>query len=389
MLRGYRGVKTIHSGYPQPIQRAALRDPGVSFARAVRNALPRSMWLKKLITRLAVSIAAAALTAIVLEISIRVIAPQELSGSWRTISERGYLLNKASWESRHALGQRVVRYRFNKFHQRSGEIDDSAFKVLTLGDSFTFGWLLDEDKTYVGLIQRYANERLGRGRIQFLNAAAGGWGLADYRDYLDEFGDSVRPQMVLVYFNSYDIGRSVNRRQFHNPDSAVLKLKKFSDASKGYQALLEHSHLAQLLRNRLDTFSLGQQADAPQPSIDDQERQGAELAKAIFLDLKSWCKERGIPLVILTTGWHFDRSNDTRAERYFLDQADAFFASHGPIPFRDITASVAADMSGRKLADFTIANDDHPNEEGATLIARNSWEFLAPLLAQHFQEWQR
>src|SRR5438876_7094281 len=75
------------------------------------------------------------------ELAVRVLAPQDLSGSWRSQHPRGYLLNKSEGSSRHQSGDRVVHYRFNEFHQRGGPVTDYGHRVLAVGDSYTFGWL--------------------------------------------------------------------------------------------------------------------------------------------------------------------------------------------------------------------------------------------------------
>ena len=56
----------------------------------------------------------------------------------------------------------------------------------------------------------------------------GGWGAADYHDFLNDFGDSIAAGMVVVFFNSDDIGRSLNRFKFHKselPSPMILPTK--------------------------------------------------------------------------------------------------------------------------------------------------------------------
>ncbi|MCM8543260.1 MAG: hypothetical protein NE328_23530, partial [Lentisphaeraceae bacterium] len=73
------------------------------------------------------------------EILIRIVSPQNLSGSWRQYHESGLILNKDSGESRHQQGERTVTYNFTDFHTRNSRIISGTKKVLVLGDSFTFG----------------------------------------------------------------------------------------------------------------------------------------------------------------------------------------------------------------------------------------------------------
>jgi len=354
--------------------------------------------LRAFLINLSASILVTLVFLIVLEVIFRFVAPQDLSGSWRTISDKGYMLNKASWESRHELRGKVAHYKFNKFHQRAAEVNHDRFKVLTLGDSYTFGWLLEEDKTYTGLLQTYSDAEIGKDKIQVLNSGAGGWGLADFYEYLAEFGDSVKPSMVVVYFNADDIGRSLNRAKFFNPNSKGANLKKKFNDSKTYQWFLEHSHLVQWVRNRLVNMSQANQPAKPEQTkvtepgalvlpgseINAAESdKGVALAKELFGKINDWCKQRRISLVVTTTGWHFNTGNNLQdPEAKFLKEAPSFFAQLDSVPFKDITPMVVKAMNGSDKKEYIIPGDYHPNEKGAQLIAKFSWDFIKPVIVR-------
>ena len=59
---------------------------------------------------------------ILCEALVRLTVPQNLSGSWRELSQdKSYLLNKSSGISKHQFGERQVVYRFEFPHPRSTE----------------------------------------------------------------------------------------------------------------------------------------------------------------------------------------------------------------------------------------------------------------------------
>lgn len=336
---------------------------------------------------------------IVIEIIFRSFYPQDLSGTWRTMSEKGYMLNKASWTARHQSGERIVNYHFNNFHLRGKNADTSSFKILTLGDSFTFGWLLEEDNTYIGQMQKLANTFFGNNAIQFLNGAAGGWGTADMLDYLKEFGDKINPQMVLIYFNNDDIGRSLNRHKYYNPDSFLEKIKTTFNNSSFYQWLLEHSNFLQWIRKSMVNISLKKSSQAEVPagendiiipgtSLDSNDmHRSIIMEERLFVEINNWCAKRNISLMVLTTGWFFKSSmtmNDP--EFVFLQSAGSFFSTHS-IPFYDLTPFVANEIE-RNSKEYIIENDYHPNEKGAKIIADNSWHSINNVIDKEYKKWK-
>lgn len=83
------------------------------------------------------------------EVLTRIVAPQNLSGTWFERSRRGSDINKANWTSRQQFGSRNVVYRINDLHLRGGLVGQATNRILCVGDSFTFGLLLDETNTFV------------------------------------------------------------------------------------------------------------------------------------------------------------------------------------------------------------------------------------------------
>ena len=213
---------------------------------------------------LSLFLAALVVAVLAAEAAVRILLPQNLSGSWRVESENGLLLNKSYGSAQHEFGSRLVRYRFGEPHLRvvTRTRPEHARRILVLGDSFTFGWLLNDAATYVARLQELMDAEFGAGRFVLLNAAAGGWGAADYLFFLEDFGPEIRPDAVLVFVNTDDIGRSlaspllrvkrdaqgylVERVAF--PRSRLKQWLNSEPTYSTYQWILEHSHLIQLIR---------------------------------------------------------------------------------------------------------------------------------------------
>jgi len=192
------------------------------------------------------------------ELLVRIVAPQNLTGIFFEQTEKGLSVNKSKGSAMHQYGARVVRYHYYYPHLRDTPFKRDGIKILMLGDSFTFGWLLNKEDTVTYHLQRYADEEFGKEKFYFLNAGTGGWGTADYVAFVDDFIEEIKPDVVLVLLNTDDIGRSIKSKIFTIQEGGlgiernVLKanpLKRMINAIPGYQWLIEHSHLVQLLRD--------------------------------------------------------------------------------------------------------------------------------------------
>lgn len=338
---------------------------------------------------LCVSIAASVLLA---EVIVSVVRPQDLSGSWGEQTERGLVVNKSAGAARHQFGSRVVYYSFAAPHLRAPALKASV-KVLVLGDSFTFGYLLRDRDTYVNLLQSRFDEEFGPGVFSLLNAAVAGWGAGDYVAFVDDFGEVIGPDIIVVFLSPDDIGRALRSPQWNfSPADGHLtravvsrsKLKVLLNGLPGYQWLLEHSHLVQFLRNQAELFAKKPSRMAPThtslgPSSEhDREsaRRGRALGAALFRRLVSWCNERNVKLLVASTGWHKPIGADpTEPTEAFMSGAEPLFSGLG-VPYSDPWDILMQRMGGEPSR-FMIQGGGHPNEAGAALIAEGAYPFIA------------
>jgi hypothetical protein len=338
------------------------------------------------------------------EVVVRLFAPQDLSGSWRTTSPRGYSLNTPGRTVQHQYRDRVVQYRFNHDHLRGPEVNEQARHVLIVGDSYTCGWLVSEEDTFVARLQHKADEAFGAGVFQLLNAGTIGWGTADYVSFVQDFGDRLHPVAVLVFLNTDDIGRSLKSRLFDinnasnlvaraTPPPAPSRLARLAQ-HESFQWMLERSHLLQLVRHGMRRC-LATGGDSPQvtrrayrgprhgeivkpsSSFDPQESvRGVALGQALFRELNAWCRTHEAALWVTTTGWTALKADNVSGDptEAFLERATPFFSIEH-IPFYEPSLSLMQ-MATNDLSSFVIPGDYHPNEQGHALVAEVVWPWL-------------
>jgi lysophospholipase L1-like esterase len=345
-------------------------------------------WRKAIVYASLALVMVGSVTLAIGEVATRILLPQDLSGPWQIFSERGYSFLKAGGVARHQYGDRVVHYRFNELHLRGGPVGPGA-RVLVLGDSFTFGWLVDEGDSYVGILAANADRELGKDRFEFLNGASGGWGTSDYLAFLEDWGPVIRPDVLLVFLGFDDIQRSLNSRLYSVDDQGQLvahavpssRVKVLMNALPGYQFLLEHSHLVQLVRNVGVRYLISTpevRAEGLSKADESLDPRAFPLARALFRRIKAWCGEHDVQLLVATYGFHrWYGEFLSQADRAFYGQAEQFFAEEG-IPFGDVVGAVSA--AAPSYEGFITADGVHPNEAGHRLIAEAVWSWLEPEL---------
>lgn len=330
---------------------------------------------------------------LVAESVVRYFIPQVgLRGSWFVFSKHnGYWLNKNEGTNRHRLRTINVTYHFYSPHLRDTPLNIKAKHILVLGDSFTFGYLLPWEKTYVYLLQNDINHAFGSSQYQLLNAGTGGWGTADYLAFLEEYGEMTTPQIVLVFLNTDDIGRSIVRNIYHLADNHSLRLVpsfqplpyrslKTLESSKVVNWLLEHSMFLQILRSNPFTarhFGAAHgKSNATIPVSDFltvNDEFSVRYGEALFHRINLWCKKHHAKLIVVTTGFNgYYLGNIQDPTRAFLKNAPAFFAAEG-IPYYDTALLFKTKVKGKV---FQIPGDMHPNEIGAKAIAEAVWPWL-------------
>jgi len=262
--------------------------------------------------------------------------------------------------------------------------NDTTTKVLVLGDSFTFGWLLKNEDTYINLLAKANNHMV------FHNAAAGGWGASDYTAYMETYCSKINPDIVLIIMNSDDVGRMLRSSLYsYNPTLNLVfrskyevtlrdKLKVLLNAFPLYNFLLENSHLIQLTRStylgtNVSKFKKIEKYNSKVfrfglrniKSIDYSNK----FSAALFKHLKKISTNCESELRIIYSGVQKKRNLGIYPTLEFIEYAKGidFFQNVG-IRFIDLTNNPYLIEYQDNSSKYVIKNDAHPNEAGAKLL---------------------
>lgn len=325
---------------------------------------------------------------IIAELSVRLFLPQNRMVTWLEMHPSGFMMNSPNTDAFQEFGERRANYSINEFRLRGSSPNPDKTNVLAIGDSYTFGLLLDQEDTYLHLLQEKFNED----SLQILNGGIGGSGLADWPGWLNEFGQKVNPDYVLYFLNTEDVERALSKNLFVLKGDSVIRSQRwkprqwmFSLGQQGwYQKLQSHSELFNLIVKVLwrevyfeDLTSQFNPEKTKVPIPDSSEfliesDYSLLLAKEILKRMNNWCIENGCELIVTTTGFFTLEDVPMHTNRFYkwLKKSDT------EITFFDTTECVDSLTQGN-LSLIRIPGDSHPNEKGASIIADCTWKELS------------
>lgn len=340
---------------------------------------------------LVVICAAFIVSLIVLEMAARSLTSEPISQPWMMVDDQGLTINRPNTQATHFRGDVSASYRINGLHMRGEMPATDVPSIMVLGDSFTFGWLVDGKDTLVQHLQDQADTFLGKGRVQFLNAGTGGWGTASYIDFFARYSKSLEPAGVLVFANATDFNRAVQTGLYEVGDdlsvhrvvsvpSAAMWLKQLITNNSIYRWLVGRSYLLNMLKQAVLNLMYSEDDVAPagaemlmNDKIDAPTLDVQNYNSALIAHLKSLADERAIPIFVASQ-YHWQYSNDVYdwLEPEMKALGIPFFASQ-----RDLDMVTNGDVST-----YFIDGDPHPNGKTYKLLAEKTWKWLMPQLKE-------
>jgi lysophospholipase L1-like esterase len=85
--------------------------------------------------------------------------------------------------------------------QKSG----NTFRILVLGDSFTFGQGVEESEVYTSVLEKALVARYPKQTVEVINAGVMGYSAGDEMNLLNQIGDLLEPDLILIGFYENDV----------------------------------------------------------------------------------------------------------------------------------------------------------------------------------------
>ncbi|MCK4679578.1 hypothetical protein KAT82_00485 [bacterium] len=223
---------------------------------------------RRLLVPLALLTASVVLTLAVVEVGLRLVAPSENIANVEYEPLRGWrgaVNARFTFEDDPVRMEVVHNSRGYRDLERTGESPDGAERILCCGDSFTWGWGVEQDSIYTRVLEDACREE--RRLVEVINMGICGQGTAQAFIGLRDHGFDYRPAVVVYQAADNDIpgnlrpgGRGMWRKPyFVLEDDGALVLHdcpvpplSFKEQVK-YQTV-RRSRLAHLLRSRVRAY---------------------------------------------------------------------------------------------------------------------------------------
>jgi lysophospholipase L1-like esterase len=257
------------------------------------------------------------------------------------------------------------------------EKSPGTYRILALGDSWTFGFRMNEPDAYPRQLERDLVERAhARGdlrQIEVINAGVIGYSTDQEAAYLRVEGWKYQPDLVLV--NYYPVNDTHNklasyqrRAQIRDLHPLLLRIYEFP------KTLYLRQFWKGARRTLKEKFRVARAGGDPKAALEDwtsgykEGARGWEAVETALADIGAQARERKVPVlvVLLPDTQDLERYND-RFHPKIEPMVSAAVAAAG-LDFFDLAATFAP-YAGRE-EEVRYGRLRHPNAHGYGIIAR-------------------
>lgn len=251
-------------------------------------------------------------------------------------------------------------------------------RVLFLGDSVTFGFLIEDDaRVLTARAEERLRARLG-GEVECINAAVGGWSPWQELSFLRREGARYQPDLVVLGFVLNDVTEQLRLVQFGGEWEGEQLERSRSESPLGFLLDSSIALFARRLRARMEYGSDVQEGARRaetlsiwhlilEPNRDDVQAAWRQTQRSVD-GIVDWCGENGasLLLVMFPVSAQLERP-ELRAPQWIMES----FARRRDVSYLDLLPPLAAEMRARDVTEADLMIDAvHPSELGHEWIGR-------------------
>lgn len=277
------------------------------------------------------------------------------------------------------------------------------YRILSLGESSTFGAGVGNDATYSALLENNLNQQIAEPKnVQVLNCGVSAYSSYQGIKFFELYGQDLQPDMVMLYFEINDYMPSTLRNQGLNETNAYLTDAQYHNSKTKNLArnIISSSKFLTFLHYRYAAYKIkkmgGDQLKNPFVDIGIQnpilnigrlavEKEGKMVHSSLneynlgrrvnenerLANLEGFlamCRRMDIPLVIIHPAYL-----NTKLHQCVLTD----FCSANNVPVFEAYHSLHPDPNTRHAMFF---DNMHPNHEGHQRLAQDLSKFIIPLV---------
>jgi lysophospholipase L1-like esterase len=256
------------------------------------------------------------------------------------------------------------------------EKPDGVFRVLALGDSWTFGFRMQEADAYPRQLEQVLNERaVERGdlrRIEVINAGVIGYSTDQEAAYLRVEGWKYQPDLVLV--NYYPVNDTHNKLASYQKRERIRAIHPWLlSVLQAPKELYLRQFWKGVRRTLKEKLRVARAGGDPAAAVEDwtaDYREGArgwEAVRTALADIGRQARARGVPvlLVLLPDAQNLERYSETYPPT--IAPMDGAAAEEGRLGFFDLEPAFAAWVN--REDEIRFGKLRHPNARGYGVIA--------------------
>lgn len=380
---------------------------------------PRRGRARLVLVRLTIALVSTGAALLLIEAGVRLFAPQNISVPWHD-EFNGIQCSRPNVHGRHmspGIFDVTVSINAQRFRGRGNteyEPAPGVVRIAVLGDSFAFGWGVEDNEAYPAQLERDLQGGPRPLAVEVVNAGNNNTGTGEQAIWYDVWVKRFHPHVVIltVYANDVDddLGRRLfvldknggasprPTRQLHHADRSRCRLRHIVNAVPGYAFLTQRSHLLCLLRTRISGFlarrrkktfaktsspAESESKTNTQPAPDRFRGEGLPLLTGEIKWLRDRVQKAGGRLAIVfvpgrETVYPSEMpTNDERRRRSETIVATLGpFCARGGVPFCDTTALLRTQAAGREDMLYFRGIDDHMTASGNRVLAESVAQLL-------------
>jgi len=260
--------------------------------------------------------------------------------------------------------------------ERPYDKPEGVYRILSLGDSTTYGGAALFEESYLRHVERKLNQRPGdHPTIEVIKAGIPRYYPEPERMMLEHYGVRYEPDLITVGFGSSDVIdtlQGLSAITIHEPGNP--KSREAGEIGNFGMLMYKHSHLARILLARYMKHKVARPADWDEIYRPNglYEEQWQEI-EAEFLKIAEIAQTIGARLVILYIP---DFTLFSRGvERHYPPQRLRSWAERNSVSFADATQALIA-ANETTTAPLYYARDRHPTPAGYKIIADTLYKTL-------------